>query len=87
MRILGIFDDHNAGCAIIEDGKILAAVEEERLSRIKLHNGNVDGSPFRTTGMRIGTIWFSCGHIRTGTSFTWCGTSMLKNWTISGSPA
>lgn len=45
MRILGIYDDHNAGCAIIEDGKILAAVEEERLSRIKLHNGNVDGPP------------------------------------------
>ena len=48
MRILGIFDDHNAGCAIIEDGKILAAVEEERLSRIKLHNGNVDGPPIRS---------------------------------------
>ena len=45
MRILGIFDDHNAGCAVIEDGKILAAVEEERLSRIKLHNGNEDGPP------------------------------------------
>ena len=48
MRILGIFDDHNAGCAIIEDGKILAAVEEERLSRIKLHNGNVDGPPINS---------------------------------------
>lgn len=48
MRILGIFDDHNAGCAIIEDGVILAAVEEERLSRIKLHNGNVDGPPIRS---------------------------------------
>lgn len=45
MRILGIYDDHNAGCAIIEDGVILAAVEEERLSRIKLHNGNEDGPP------------------------------------------
>ena len=40
MRILGYYDDHNAGAAVIEDGKILAAIEEERLSRIKLHNGN-----------------------------------------------
>jgi carbamoyltransferase len=48
MRILGIYDDHNAGCAVIEDGNILAAVEEERLSRIKLHNGNVDGPPVQS---------------------------------------
>ena len=48
MKILGIFDDHNAGCAVIENGKIVAAVEEERLSRIKLHNGNVDGPPVRS---------------------------------------
>ncbi len=48
MKILGIFDDHNAGSAIIEDGIIKAAVEEERLSRIKLHNGNVDGPPIKS---------------------------------------
>ena len=48
MKILGIFDDHNAGCALVEDGKIVAAVEEERLSRIKLHNGNVDGPPIKS---------------------------------------
>jgi len=48
MRVLGFYDDHNAGCAVVEDGKILAAVEEERLSRIKLHNGNEDGPPLRS---------------------------------------
>ncbi len=49
MRILGIFDDHNCGVAIIEDGKIIFAIEEERLSRIKLHNGNTkDGPPLRS---------------------------------------
>lgn len=49
MRILGIFDDHNCGCAVIEDGKILAAIEEERLSRIKFHNGTTeDGPPIRS---------------------------------------
>ncbi len=49
MRILGIFDDHNCGCAVIEDGRILAAIEEERLSRIKFHNGTTqDGPPYRS---------------------------------------
>ncbi|MGQ9560911.1 MAG: carbamoyltransferase C-terminal domain-containing protein [Candidatus Oleimicrobiaceae bacterium] len=47
MRILGIFDDHNCGTALIEDGKILWAIEEERLSRIKLHNGNSKDGPVR----------------------------------------
>ncbi|HNS72821.1 MAG TPA: carbamoyltransferase N-terminal domain-containing protein, partial [bacterium] len=51
MRILGIYDDHNAGSAVVEDGKILAAVEEERLSRIKLHNGNEDGEPILSLEM------------------------------------
>ena len=51
MRILGIFDDHNCGCAVTEDGNILAAIEEERLSRIKLHNGTTaDGPPHRSLG-------------------------------------
>lgn len=36
MRILGITDSHDAGAAIIEDGIIIAAVNEERLNRIKL---------------------------------------------------
>jgi len=45
MRILGIYDDHNCGSAIIEDGKILCAIEEERLSRIKLHSGPEHGAP------------------------------------------
>ena len=48
MKILGIFDDHNAGCALVEDGIIQAAVEEERFSRIKLHNGNEDGPPVKS---------------------------------------
>jgi carbamoyltransferase len=49
VRILGIFDDHNCGCAVTEGGNILAAIEEERLSRIKLHNGTTsDGPPRRS---------------------------------------
>jgi len=43
--ILGINDEHDAGCALIEDGQIIAAYEEERFSRIKQHNGQSDGLP------------------------------------------
>ncbi len=39
MKILGVHNSHDAGAAIIEDGKILAAVNEERLNRIKLYWG------------------------------------------------
>lgn len=39
MNILGIGDNHDAGAALILDGKIVAAVNEERLTRIKLSGG------------------------------------------------
>ncbi len=39
MRVLGIHDGHNASAAIIEDGKVLAAVQEERLTRVKNQGG------------------------------------------------
>jgi carbamoyltransferase len=39
MRILGIHDGHNASACLLEDGVVLAAVQEERLSRLKNHNG------------------------------------------------
>lgn len=35
MLILGIHDGHNATAALLRDGKIIAAISEERLSRIK----------------------------------------------------
>jgi carbamoyltransferase len=37
MRILGINDQHNASACLVEDGVIVAAIQEERLSRIKNH--------------------------------------------------
>jgi carbamoyltransferase len=39
MRILGIHDGHNASACLLEDGLVRAAVQEERLSRRKNHNG------------------------------------------------
>jgi carbamoyltransferase len=41
MKILGIHDGHNATAALLEDGRIVAAVSEERLVRVK----NVDCFP------------------------------------------
>lgn len=37
--VLGIHDGHNAGSALIEDGKVIAAVSEERLNNIKNYSG------------------------------------------------
>lgn len=39
MRILGIHDGHSASAAMIKDGLVLAAVQEERLSRHKNQGG------------------------------------------------
>jgi len=43
MKILGIHDGHNATAALLEDGRVIAAVSEERLARIK----NLDCFPYR----------------------------------------
>ncbi len=43
MKILGIHDGHNATAALCEDGRVVAAVSEERLVRVK----NVDCFPER----------------------------------------
>jgi len=39
MNILGICDSQDAGAVLIKDGEIVAAVNEERLNRIKLSGG------------------------------------------------
>jgi carbamoyltransferase len=35
MIVLGITDGHNASAAVVRDGKLIAAVQEERLTRVK----------------------------------------------------
>lgn len=46
MSILGLHDGHNAGAAILsESGEVLAAVEEERFSRIKNHDSRPGHDP------------------------------------------
>ena len=39
MNILGIHDGHNANASFVSNGEIIAAVEEERVSRKKNHAG------------------------------------------------
>ncbi|MCH9807780.1 MAG: hypothetical protein K0U74_08620 [Alphaproteobacteria bacterium] len=39
MRILGITDGQTSGAAIVEDGRIVAAINEERIRRIKMARG------------------------------------------------
>lgn len=39
MIVLGIHDGHNASAAVLIDGQVVAAVQEERLSGIKNHGG------------------------------------------------
>lgn len=50
MRVLGIYDGHNCSSCIVENGKILAAIEEERISRIKYHDGRFNTPPSRSLG-------------------------------------
>lgn len=39
MIVLGIHDGHNSGAALIKDGRVLAAISEERLNNIKNYFG------------------------------------------------
>ncbi len=39
MIVLGIHDGHNAGAALVKDGKVLSAISEERLNNIKNYSG------------------------------------------------
>ena len=41
MKVLGIYDGHNSNASLIIDGEIVAAIEEERFSRIKNHDSRI----------------------------------------------
>ena len=59
MRVLGLGTEGDSGAAIVEDGRILAAVNEERLSRLKLVEGFPRGSiqeVLRLTGTTIADL-------------------------------
>jgi len=59
MRVLGLGTEGDSGAAIVEDGRILAAVNEERISRLKLVEGFPRGSiqeVLRRTGTTIADL-------------------------------
>ena len=39
MKILGLSTGHDSGDSLVENGTLIAAINEERLSRQKLHIG------------------------------------------------
>jgi len=39
MKILGVHDGHNASIALLEDGEITFAIQEERLTDVKNYFG------------------------------------------------
>ncbi len=50
MYTLGIYDGHNSSCTLTKGSDILFSIEEERLSRIKGHDGRIDkhGPPIKS---------------------------------------
>jgi len=44
MAVLSFSSEHEAGASIVKNGKILAAVNEERYSRVKNQDGFPDPS-------------------------------------------
>ena len=55
MIILGLNAYHaNASAAIMADGRLLAAVEEERLNRVKYAAGLPEAAPFNIASSRPG---------------------------------
>jgi carbamoyltransferase len=59
MKVLGLCTDSDSGAAIVEDGHIVAAVSEERLSRMKLVVGfprNSISEVLRLSGATIGEL-------------------------------
>ncbi len=75
LTILGIHDGHNSGAAIVSNGRVLAAINEERLNNIK----NFSGPPLKAiekvieiAGIRPGDIDVvaMAGILRTGNPLT-----------------
>ncbi len=63
MRVLGIGDGFGAGAALVEDGAVRFAVNEERLSRIKNHSGYYHGFPDRSVAAALEATGWDPGSI------------------------
>ncbi len=61
MYILGIHDGHNATAALLKDGKVVAAIQEERVCRVKNKGGVPHGAiqeVLRISGTHLSDIDF-----------------------------
>ncbi|WP_313535460.1 carbamoyltransferase C-terminal domain-containing protein [Arsenicicoccus bolidensis] len=54
MAVLGVYEGHNAGASLISrrTGQVVAAVEEERFSRVKNHDSRPGASPLPVRSIR-----------------------------------
>jgi len=48
MEVIGIYDGHNTSVCLVRDGALIVAVEEERFSRIKFHDGRKNSLPVKS---------------------------------------
>ncbi len=55
LRILGLHDNHNSSVALLEDGEIVFAVQEERLTRVK------NTTAFPTQAVQAALDWAGIG--------------------------
>ncbi len=53
MKVLGIGDGFGAGAALVDDGVVRFAIQEERLSRIKNHSGYYHGFPYESVALTL----------------------------------
>ena len=69
MIVLGISDNHDSGAAIVKDGALVAAVNQERIDRVKGSSAfpfDAIDEVMRISGVKTGEV----DHIAVGTGFT-----------------
>ena len=69
MLILGVADNHDSGAALVKDGRLVAAVGQERLDR-KKNSGAFPWSAIETVLDQAGHKQREVDRIVFGTSFT-----------------
>ena len=50
LIVLGVFDGHNSGACLLKNGKIISAISEERLTRLKNDSGYPKNSVEKVLG-------------------------------------
>ena len=69
MIVLGIADNHDAGAAVVVDGRLVSAVNQERIDRVK-HSGAFPWGAIDEALRIAGVMERDVDRIVVGTSFT-----------------